>query len=489
MQDNFKLYFINQKKMKKITISVIFLLLCHIALGQITFEKTYGGSNYDYGYSVQQTNDNGYIITGYTKSFGAGSADVYLIKTDENGDTLWTKTYGGTKYDCGQFVQQTNDNGYIITGSTKSFGNDTSDVYLIKTDENGDTLWTKIYGGIDEDCGYSVRQTNDSGYVIAGETKSFGAGNFDVYLIKTDKNGDTLWTKTFGGIYDDKGYSMQQTSDSGYIITGMTWSFGAGDNDAFLIKTDKNGDTLWTKTYGGSEKDYAYCVQQTNDNGYIITGLTWSFGAGSDDIYLIKTDENGDTLWTKTFGGIYWEYGKSVEQTNDNGFIITGITWSYCVGYGDIYLIKTDENGDTSWTKTFGGSLWDYGRAIQKTNDNGYIIAGETKSSGAGAGDVYLIKTNKNGNIITKVNEINDSDVIQIYPNPGNGIFNLKIKNIKKGKLSIEIINVEGQLIYKKQFDSSPQTKKINLSNQAKGIYFVKIITSSNAVVKKIIIQ
>ncbi len=470
--------------MKKITISVIFLLLYYIAIGQITFEKTYGGSNYDYGYSVHQTNDNGYIITGYTKSFGAGDADVYLIKTDENGDTLWTKTFGGTKYDCGQFVQQTNDNGYIVTGSTKSFGNDTSDVYLIKTDENGDTLWTKFFGGIDEDYGYSVRQTNDSGYVIAGETKSFGAGNFDAYLIKTDKNGDTLWTKTFGGIYDDKGYSMQQTIDSGYIIAGMTWSFGAGDNDVFLIKTDENGDTLWTKTYGGTEKDYGYCVQQTNDNGYIITGLTWSFGAGSDDIYLIKTDENGDTLWTKTYGGVYWEYGKSVEQTNDNGFIISGITWSYCIGYGDVYIIKTDENGDTLWTKTFGDSSWDYGRAIHQTNDNGYIIAGETQSFGAGAGDVYLIKTDENGNVITKVNEIITSNLIQIYPNPTKGIFTLQGENIQ----SMKIINIYGQIVETQDFVSL-QNKIIDLSDHAKGIYFIKILTQKGLIVKKLVLE
>ncbi|MDD2891182.1 MAG: hypothetical protein PHE49_11190, partial [bacterium] len=235
-----------------------------------TFEKTYGGENNDYGYSVQSTSDSGYIIAGYTNSFGFGNVDVYLIKTDSLGDTLWTKTYGGTQNDYGYFAQQTNDNGYIIAGYTNSFGAGGVDVYLIKTDSSGDTLWTRTYGGVNQDYGRSMQQTKDSGYIITGYTNSFGAGGADVYLIKINSSGDTLWTKTFGGSGSDYGHSVQQTKDSGYIIAGYTNSFGTGLSDIYLIKTNSSGDILWTKTYGGSQNDCGYFVRQTQDDGYII---------------------------------------------------------------------------------------------------------------------------------------------------------------------------------------------------------------------------
>ncbi|MDP7000223.1 MAG: hypothetical protein QF569_29625, partial [Candidatus Poribacteria bacterium] len=179
------------------------------------FLQTYGGSENDYGYSVQQTSDDGYIITGETYSYGNGEADVWLIRTDANGDTLWTQTYGGSESDIGNSVQQTSDGGYIIAGETYSYGNGAADVWLIKTDADGDTLWTQTFGGTEFDIAHSVQQTSDDGYIITGETYSYGNGEADVWLIKTDANGDTLWTQTFGGSESDIGNSVQQTSDGG----------------------------------------------------------------------------------------------------------------------------------------------------------------------------------------------------------------------------------------------------------------------------------
>jgi hypothetical protein len=304
----------------------------------IIWTKTYGGSGADCGYSVQQTLDGGYIIAGYTHSFGAGGSDVYLIKTDGNGDIIWTKTYGGSNDDGGNSVQQTSDAGYIIAGWTHG------GIYLIKTDGNGDTVWTKTFGGSSEDEGYSVQQTSDGGYIIAGYTKSFGAGLSDVYLIKTDGNGDTVWTKTFGGSSEDEGYSVQLTSDGGYTIAGYTYSFSAGKSDVYLIKTDANGNIVWTKTFGGGSYDVGYSVQKTSDRGFIITGYTSSFGCVGQNVYLIKTDGNNDTIWTKTFSGSGYDVGYSVQKTSDRGFIITGY---FSANGGDVYLIKTDANGNT----------------------------------------------------------------------------------------------------------------------------------------------
>ena len=354
--------------------------------------KTYGGVDIDRGYSVQQTTDGGYIITGNTKSFGAGGYDVWLLKTDANGDTLWTKTYGGTGHDYGESVQQTTDNGYIIAGYTNSFGAGNYDVWLLKTDANGDTLWTKTYGGTAWDRGYSVQQTTDNGYIITGNTRSFGAGDYNVYLIKTLMNGDTLWTKTYGGLDTDYGYSVQQTTDNGYIIAGYTKSFGAGGYDVYLIKTDMIGNTLWTKTYGGVDDERAWLVQQTTDNGYIIAGETESFGVGREDAWLIKTDMNGDTLWTKVYGGTTYDYAKSVQQTTDNGYIVVGETKSFGAGGYDLWLLKTDANGDTLWAKLYGGPMDEYGLSVQETTDNGYIITGWTKSFGAGGADLWLLR-------------------------------------------------------------------------------------------------
>jgi hypothetical protein len=392
------------------TIVVVLFVLLHFSLShaQPGWERTYGGTGDDEGYSIQQTFDGGYIVGGSSNSFGHGY-DVYLLKTDAQGDTLWTRAYDANNYEVGYSVQQTSDSGYIIAG----YAGLSNDVWLLKTDASGDTLWTKTYGGSAEDVGYSVQQTFDGGYIIAGATFSYGAGIDDVYLIKTDSLGDTLWTRTYGGPNYDGAYSVRQTSDSGYILTGWTESFGAGLNDVYIIKTNASGDTLWTRVYGGTSWDQGWSVQQTSDGGYVITGETYSLG-NEDQVYLIKTDSSGDTIWTKTYGGTDLDYGYSVQQTSDGGYIITGGTISVPGGSSDVYLIKADASGDTLWTRTYGGMGWDHGRSVKQTSDGGYIIAGRTNSFGAGGYDVYLIKTDSNGRVGVEDKKV--SPPIQSFP-------------------------------------------------------------------------
>jgi len=264
---------------------------------EVEWEKTFGGSLWDYGSSVQQTTDGGYIIAGYTESFGAGNGDVYLIKTDSNGNIVWDRTFGGYPPDEGYFAQQTTDGGYVITGLTYTGYN----VYLIKTDSNGNSVWEKTFGDNMREYGNSVQQTTDGGYVLVGVTESFGAGMFDVYLVKTDSNGNKQWEKTFGGSEDDEGVSVKQAADGGYIMAGYTESFGAGNGDVYLIKTDSEGNEIWSRIFGGIEHDTGRSVQQTADGGYIIAGYTESFGGGNSDVYLIKTDSDGVEDWSKTF--------------------------------------------------------------------------------------------------------------------------------------------------------------------------------------------
>jgi len=380
-----------------VSLVAIFTQFAHAQV--VKFAKTYGGTYYDRAYSVRQTSDGGYIVAGWTWSFGGGGPDFFLIKTDASGNVQWAKTYGGTGDDRAYSVQQTSDGGYIVAGYTYSLGAGGRDFFLVKTDANGNLQWAKTYGGTSWEEAYSVRQTSDGGYIVAGWTVSFGAGLGDFFLIKTDANGNVQWAKTYGGTDSDWARFVQQTSDGGYIVAGWTQSFGAGSRDILLIKTDANGNVQWAKTYGGTSYERAFSVQQTSDGGYIVAGYTWSFGAGFSDLFLIKTDASGNLQWAKTYGGTGIDSTISVQQTSDGGYIVAGWTDSFGAGSWDILLIKTDANGNVQWAKTYGGTDWDFAYSVQQTSDGGYIVAGITYSFGAGGSDFFLIKTDANGNI------------------------------------------------------------------------------------------
>jgi hypothetical protein len=271
-------------------------------------------------------------------------------------------------------------------------------VWLIKTDASGNKVWDKTYGGSEGDEGYSVWQTSDGGFVVAGATSSYGAGNSDAWLIMTDSSGNRVWDRVFGGSVRDEVMSIQPTSDGGYIMTGLSESYGGEFADLWLVKADSQGNKVWDKAFGGLGGGSGSSVQQTSDGGYVVAGTTSSFTSGVPVVWLIKTDATGNEAWDKTFGGARPNWGSSVQQTSDGGYIVAGITDSYGAGAEDVWLVKTDASGHKVWDRTFGGTGSEGSNSVQQTSDGGYVITGLTNSQGAGGYDVWLIKTDADGN-------------------------------------------------------------------------------------------
>jgi hypothetical protein len=459
---------------------------------QITFERTYGGAEVDGGRAVQQTVDGGYVIAGYTRSFGAGWNDVYLIRTDARGDTLWTRTYGGAHGDGGCLVERAPGDGYAIIGSTSSYGAGEEDFYLVETDLDGDTSWTKTFGGARSDLGQSAQQTSDGGYVVAGHTYSFGAGGSDIYLIKTRANGDTLWTSTFGGESEDYGFAVEQTTDSGFFIAGSSCRYDSVEFDLCVIKTDADGDTLWTRTFGGPEEDCGFSAQQTNDGGYVVAGYTYSYGVGGD-AFLVKIDAYGDSVWSRTFGGTLYDEASSVRQTTDGGYIIAGTTQSFGAGGYDVWLVKTDADGEALWTRTFGGPDNDRAFSVQQTSDGGYVVAGHTYSYGAGNSDVYLIKTDSLGRVGIEEPETPPTRApsfsLSCTPNPASGSVTISLSPSIPLSLSpvLRLFDAQGRLVLSQPVRASSFT--LHPSSLPAGVYVARLDFGTRHASSRLVLQ
>jgi hypothetical protein len=390
------------RRSRSALLPVCFLLvffLVSFSRAQQTFIRTYGGPDDEEGRMVQQTSDGGYTVSGWTRSFGAGDYDYYLVKTNASGDTEWTRTYGGPTDDRGGYAEQTADGGYILSGFSLPPGDSFGDIYLVKTNDHGDVQWTKRYAGANDHWGYAAFQTSDLGYIVSGS--SYTPGNpSHVYLIKTDSLGDSLWARTYGAPDSVAAGWAHQDADGGYhVIGGISGWSDTTLYDVLQIKTDSSGVPLWAKTYGApTHGEFGFWGQPTSDGGYIISGTTDPFRTASD-VYIIKTNASGDTEWTRTYGGPGDDWGIGIRLTLDGGYIVTGFTSSFGAGGMDVWLLKLNASGDTLWTRTFGGTGNDFGWVVDRTTDGGYVVGGTTYSFGAGAGDIYLIKTDANGNV------------------------------------------------------------------------------------------
>ena len=380
--------------------ALFFTAACNDNQPLITWEKTYGGGSHDRAYSIQQAADKGYFVAAQTSSFSVGGYDYYIIKLDERGNKSWEKTFGGEGAEIPRCIRRTSDGGCIVAGRTSSFSSGYCDFYIIKLDQNGNKSWEKVYGGDSWDDPWSIQQTADGGYVVAGFTESIGAGGKDVYIMKLDTSGERIWEKTFGGTLNEEAKSIQQTGDGGYVVAGFTESIGAGGQDVYVMKLDAS------VSGPGKRPSAAYVMTRQTPSSrlrmaaILSAGYTESIGAGGRDAYIIKLDANGGRTWEKTFGGTLDDEVYSIYQNKDDSYTIAGYIGS--AGAADMYLAQLDANGSIKWERTFGGTGEDKAYEVQQSLDGGFIVAGYTHPDDAVAeydDNIYVLKLNKTGEL------------------------------------------------------------------------------------------
>jgi len=387
------------KFLKIFCIFIFIVLLVHFSAIKIYpgWFKHYGGTNPDSGFCLDQTSDGGYIITGATQSFTYGNDDFAIYKLNSSGNKVWFKHLGGTGYENGYAIQQTSDGGYIVAGRIGSYTYGGWDIGLYKLNSNGNKVWFKHYGGTSHDFGYSVQQTSDGGYIVVGSTSSYTYGDHDFAIYRLNSSGNKVWFKHYGGTDQDGCLSIQQTSDGGYIAAGWTSSYSYGSNDFAVYKLNSSGNKVWFKHYGGANSDTAKSIQQTSDGGYIVAGHTESYTYGDDDFAIFKLDSNGNKVWFKHYGGTLEDIAHSIQQTSDGGYIVAGETRSYTYGSSDFAIYKLNSSGNKIWFKHYGGTIVDVSRSSQQTSDGGYILAGYTSSYTYGSNDFAVYKLDSNG--------------------------------------------------------------------------------------------
>ena len=483
--------------MKNVTLIILIFFVAIVTLAQTSpdtlWTKTYGGTSNDDAIAVIQTIDSCFVFLGHAES--SGNTDIWLTKIDDYGNILWDKTFGGPSWDFGIIVKQTPDQGFIIVGTTESFGNGDRSIWLTKTDKNGNELWNKVFDEtIDNTCqAQFVSFCSDGGYIITGSTGNHTLNHLDAWLIKTDENGIEEWNKKLGGLENQKTYRVFQLNDGGYILSGYTSS---NDNkaDIWLFKTDEIGNILWEKTFGGSEWDYAYAMQITSDNGYILAGFTKSYGNGEEDFWLIKTDSLGNEIWNTIYGESQNDVIYSIQQTQDGGYIGGGLTNSFDAMGFDMWIVKTDSQGNISWSKIIGGAENEFAFSVSQIFDDGYILAGRTNSFGNGNDDAYVARIKPE-----TANAINNStaeiSLLNTYPNPFTNSTTVEYKVKNHSKVSLKIYDLHGKEV--KTLTDGYQTSGTKTivwdgtnnsrSDVIPGLYYFTINVNNNFYTKKIV--
>jgi hypothetical protein len=451
-----------------------------------------GGTNEDSALSIIQTTDGGFAVAGSTSSFGAGGSDMYILKLNAAGTLLWSKTVGGPNDEKAYSIIQTPDGGYAVAGYTYSFGAGYSDVYIVKLDASGVVQWSRTIGGTSYDWTHSIILTTDGGYAVGGFTGSFG----NMYIVKLSSGGLLQWTRSINGTGNDidDAYSVIQTADGGYALAGKTWALGLGLNDVYIIKLDASGTLQWSRIVGGTNHDYAHSIIQTTDGGYAVAGRGVFFGAGLNDMYVIKLDVSGTLQWSRIVGGTSHDYAWSIIQTADGGYVVVGHTSSFGAGNTDIYIVKLDSDGNTCGNSVpppnlsgTGGSSVTPNSILSSpmptvTSPSPIISGGGTVASACLVG-------------ITPVsNEIPDSyKLYQNYPNPFNPVTTIRfdLPGVAIHELSLRIYDALGRevaIVANQELNPGTFEVEWDASNYPSGVYFYRLSAGDYRKTKKMVV-
>ncbi len=467
-----------------IALAVVILSSSNTYSQQLLWSEHYGGQFDESGSSVTLTTDGGFIAIGSTFSYGAGEHDIYVVRMDSLGIALWNRTYGGALTDYGYDIQQTSDGGFVMVGMTKSSGEPNGDVFLKKIDASGAEVWSKTFGGAKRDEGWSVRITSDGGFIVCGLTNSFGAGYSDMYLIRTDSLGNSLWSKTFGGAGGETGCAVRIATDGSFYSIGSTGSFGTGYSSVYVVHVSAAGDSLWAKTYG-NRADFGYSLEMTRDGGLSLVG------SSQGDMYLVRTDATGFVMWQTTFGGSKDDRAYTVRETPDGGFLLGGVTESFGAGKIDIQVLRVDRSGWKIWAGTYGGGGSDYCRSMSLINNRDVVVVGHTWSFSSGGSDMYVLKVQ--GDALTDVQLVDTPTLPQDYslganyPNPFNPETTIPFELSRATRVTVGIYNILGQRLttlvdeqlsagsYTVQWDGKSDSNR----SAASGVYFYRLSAAS----------
>ncbi|MDQ7817989.1 MAG: T9SS type A sorting domain-containing protein [Melioribacteraceae bacterium] len=462
-----------------------------------SFERIFGGVESDGVGSIQQLSDGGYLLGGSTQLPDREYSDFYLVRTNNLGEIQWTHSFGDE--DLGEGIgqlKQNPDGSFLLFGEKQTYKGGLNDLYFAKLNPDKSIAWQNIFGGSDAENSGSFVQTSDGGFLLAGTTRSFTTST-QVYLIKVDQNGKKIWEKNFGGTGGDAGKKIIPTKDGNYMILGTTSSKGSGDFDVYLMKVNGNGDIIWDKTHGGSMWDEGTDIAELSDGSFIISGYSLSYSiAGGHDWLLLKVNESGDFVWRKVFGSQYQDYAARVAVAND-GFVIAGTKDLEILPrtINDMLVIKTDFSGNEIWRSQFGGAESEGVGGLIVNSDGHYVIAGSTGSYSA-RGDAYLLNINTLGQI-TKVERSDDSSIpieivlYQNYPNPFNNQTKISYKLNQQTNIELSIQNILGQkiLTLEKGIKSAGNySLAFNSDGMVSGIYFCVLKTNNKILVNKMLL-
>ncbi|TKJ42357.1 hypothetical protein CEE37_01360 [candidate division LCP-89 bacterium B3_LCP] len=376
-----------------VVVVVLVVLTGAVAFAQapeVLWTQTYGGSNSEVATDIIQTSDGNFLLAGGTHSFGVGDGDMWLIMVDNFGNQVWDSTYGGSGNEYATSIISAGDGNYLLGGRTKSYGAGGYDWYVLKIDATGHTVWSHTYGGSADDNLNAMVSSGDGGFLLTGNTKSFGAGDEDIWLVKVDSLGNTLWSKTYGLTATDAASSIIPAGDGGFLLAGFSDPFGSSPDRGYLLKVDAEGDSLWSKHYGTSSSDGFYTILPKGDGNFLMGGLTQK--TGNYDMWLFCVNANGDSIWSKSYEGSGEDDCRSVIASGDGGYLLTGYTNSKGAGSYDYWLMKVDSVGTTIWDTTYGGPNQETTGVAVHAEDGNILVLGNSYSFGAGSRDFWLLK-------------------------------------------------------------------------------------------------